>query len=120
VGIGTTVYPAFKAAEMLKNAGIDACMLNARFIKPLDKDMIVTLAKRSKKMMIVEENVLAGGFGSSVLECLSNAGITDVAVKRIGIDDEFVEHGSQRRLREKYNLSDQGIYQVALEFVRGQ
>jgi 1-deoxy-D-xylulose-5-phosphate synthase len=120
VGIGATVYPAFKAAEMLKNVGIDACVVNARFIKPIDKDLIVTLAQRSKKLMIVEENVLAGGFGSSVLECLSDAGITDVAVKRIGIDDEFVEHGSQRRLREKYNLSDQGIYRAALEFVRGR
>jgi 1-deoxy-D-xylulose-5-phosphate synthase len=120
VGIGAAVYPAFKAAEMLKKDGIHACVVNARFIKPIDKDLIVSLSQRSKKLIVVEENVLAGGFGSSVLECLSNAGITDVAVKRIGIDDEFVEHGSQRRLREKYDLDDQGIYRIALQFVRGR
>ena len=120
VGIGATVYPAVKAAEMLKNDGIEACVVNARFIKPIDKDLISSLSQRVKKLIVVEENILAGGFGSSVLECLSNASITDVAVKRIGIDDEFVEHGSQRILREKYGLNDQGIYRTALEFVRGR
>ena len=118
IAIGNTVYPAFKAAKMLKNDGVDACTVNARFIKPLDKDLIISLAQRVKKFIVVEENVLAGGFGSAVLECLSDAGIADVSVRRIGIDDEFVEHGSQRRLREKYGLDEQGIYKTALEFLR--
>jgi 1-deoxy-D-xylulose-5-phosphate synthase len=119
IGIGNTVYPALKAAEMLKGDGIEACVVNARFVKPLDEELITSLSRQIKRIIVVEENVLAGGFGSAVLECLSDAGCTDVAVKRIGIDDEFVEHGSQRRLRGIYGLDEQGIYQTALEFVRG-
>jgi 1-deoxy-D-xylulose-5-phosphate synthase len=119
IGIGNTVAAAIKAAGMLKNDGINATVINARFIKPLDHRLIGDTAKRVKKIITVEENVLAGGFGSAVLECLAAAGINDVLVRRIGIDDEFVEHGSQRILREKYGLDENGIYAVALEMVRG-
>jgi 1-deoxy-D-xylulose-5-phosphate synthase len=120
IGIGNTVLPAIKAAEALKRDGISAAVVNARFIKPLDEKLIAGIAKKTGKIITVEENVLAGGFGSAVLECLCRAGITDVAVKMIGINDEFVEHGSQRILREKYGLDEQGIYRTALEFVRGK
>jgi 1-deoxy-D-xylulose-5-phosphate synthase len=120
IGIGNTVLPAIRASEMLKRDGIRAAVVNARFIKPLDEKLIIDIAQKTKKIITVEENVLAGGFGSAVLECLNRAGIRDAVVKRIGIDDEFVEHGSQRILREKYGLDEQGIYQTALEFVRGK
>jgi 1-deoxy-D-xylulose-5-phosphate synthase len=120
IGIGNTVAASLKAAELLKSDGIEAYVVNARFIKPLDDELIISLCSRTKKIIIVEENVLAGGFGSAVLECLSDAGITDVAVMRIGIDDEFVEHGSQRRLREKYGLDEQGIYRAAREFIKAK
>ncbi|HMK60829.1 MAG TPA: 1-deoxy-D-xylulose-5-phosphate synthase [Dissulfurispiraceae bacterium] len=118
IGIGNTVHPAMKAAELLSEDKIDACVVNARFIKPIDRDLLVSLAGSIGKVIVVEENVLAGGFGSAVIECLSDVGLLNVSVKRIGIGDEYVEHGSQRRLREKYHLDEQGIYQVALEFVR--
>ena len=117
IGIGNTVQPALKAAKLLNADGINAAVVNARFIKPLDEKLIVSIAKRTKKIITVEENVLAGGFGSAVLECLCRAGISDVAVKMIGIEDVFVEYGSQRILREKYGLDEQGIYRTALEFV---
>ncbi len=120
IGIGNTVSPSVKAAGMLKNDGISACVVNARFVKPLDKELIISVARRTKKLIVVEENVLAGGFGSCVIECLSDAGVSGIAVRRIGIDDEFVEHGSQKRLREKYGLDEQGIYKAALEFVKGK
>jgi 1-deoxy-D-xylulose-5-phosphate synthase len=120
IGIGNTVAASLKAAELLKGDGVEAYVVNARFIKPLDDELIISLCRRTKKIIIVEENVLAGGFGSAVLECLSDSGITDVAVMRIGIDDEFVEHGSQRRLREKYGLDEQGIYRAALEFIKAK
>lgn len=120
IGIGNTVQPALKAAEMLKADGINASVINARFIKPLDETLIVSIARRTKKIITVEENVLAGGFGSAVLECLCKAGIADASVKMIGIDDVFVEYGSQRILREKYGLDEQGIYRTALEFVTGK
>jgi 1-deoxy-D-xylulose-5-phosphate synthase len=118
IGIGSTVPAALKAAELLKKEGISATLVNARFIKPLDDRLIVEIARRTKKIITVEENVLAGGFGSAVLECLSGAGVADVTVKRIGIGDEFVEHGAQRILREKYGLDEQGIYAAALELVK--
>jgi 1-deoxy-D-xylulose-5-phosphate synthase len=119
-GIGNTVLPAIKAADLLKHDGITATVVNARFIKPLDERLIVDIAQKVKKIITVEENVLAGGFGSAVLECLNDAGIPGVAVRRIGIDDEFVEHGAQRILREKYGLDEQGIYKTALDFLRGK
>jgi 1-deoxy-D-xylulose-5-phosphate synthase len=118
IGIGNTVPAAIKAAEMLKKEGVSAAVINARFIKPLDCQLIIDIAKRTKKIITVEENVLAGGFGSAVLECLTGAGVRDVLVKRIGIDDEFVEHGAQKILREKYGLDEQGIYAAALELVK--
>lgn len=118
ITVGNTVYSSLKAAEMLKREGISASVINARFLKPLDAELIIALAKKNKRIITVEENVLAGGFGSAVLECLSSAGLTDIAVKRIGIDDAFVEHGSQAILRKKYGLDEEGIYQTALSFFR--
>ncbi len=112
IAIGNSVSPAQKAAEALKKDGISACVINARFIKPLDEDLLISVAQRVKRVVTVEENVLAGGFGSAVLECFNRAGLTDVSVRRIGIDDEFVEHGSQAILRKKYGLDEEGIYQI--------
>jgi 1-deoxy-D-xylulose-5-phosphate synthase len=112
IAIGNTVSPALKAADMLRKDGISPCLINARFIKPLDEDLILSTASRVKRIVTVEENVLAGGFGSAVLECLNKAGLDDVSVRRIGIEDEFVEHGSQSILRKKYSLDDEGIYRV--------
>ncbi|MGO9612895.1 MAG: 1-deoxy-D-xylulose-5-phosphate synthase [Dissulfurispiraceae bacterium] len=118
IAVGNTVYPAMAAAERLKENGISVCLVNARFIKPLDVDLILSLSHRIKRIITVEENVLAGGFGSSVLECVSAAGITGVELRRIGIDDAFVEHGSQSILRKKYGLDGDGIYQTAMAFLK--
>lgn len=112
LAVGNTVNTALKAAGRLREDGIRPCVVNARFIKPLDKDLIITLSGRIKLIVTIEENVLAGGFGSAVLECLGAAGLTEVIVKRIGIDDEFVEQGSQSILREKYGLDEEGIYRT--------
>lgn len=112
IAVGNTVYPALEGAEMLRVDGISPCVINTRFIKPLDENLILTVASRIKKIVTVEENVLAGGFGSAVLECLNKAGLTDVTVRRIGIEDEFVEHGLQAILRKKYGLDEEGIYRI--------
>lgn len=116
--IGNTVATSMKAAEMLKKDGASVSVVNARFIKPLDEKIILSLAEKTKKIITVEENALEGGFGSAVLECLNNAGVTNVAVRRIGVIDEFVEHGSQKVLRRKYGLDEEGIYKTAKEFLR--
>jgi 1-deoxy-D-xylulose-5-phosphate synthase len=118
IGVGNTVAPSLKAADMLKKGGINACIINARFIKPLDEKLIISIAEKIKNIITVEENVIAGGFGSAVLECLNKAGITDTRVKIIGIDDQFIEHGSQKILRKKYGLDEEGIYKTALVYVR--
>ncbi len=112
IAVGNAVHPALKASELLRKDGISPCVINARFIKPLDEDLIAAVAERVKRIITVEENVLAGGFGSAVLECLNRAGLNGVSVRRIGIDDEFVEHGSQAILRKKYFLDEEGIYKV--------
>lgn len=112
VAVGNCVYPALKAAEKLREDGIKASVVNARFIKPLDEELIISLSNRTRRIVTVEENVLAGGFGSAVLECLSKTGLSPVSVRRIGIGDEFVEHGSQAILRKKYGLDEDGIYQA--------
>ncbi len=109
IAIGNMVFPSLKAAEILYQKGIDVAVINARFIKPLDKNLIVKLAGKMKRIVTVEENVLQGGFGSAVMEMLEEEGIDNVQFKRIGIPDKFVEHGSPEVLREKYGLNAEGI-----------
>jgi len=109
LAIGATVAPALEAAQRLVENGIQATVVNARFIKPLDSSLILDLAYRTKRVVTVEENALEGGFGSAVLELLQGASIPGFRLERIGLPDEFVEHGSQGLLRAKYNLDADGI-----------
>jgi 1-deoxy-D-xylulose-5-phosphate synthase len=115
LAVGASVYPALKAAGDLEKRGFHATVVNARFIKPLDENLILTLAASHGRVLTVEENVVAGGFGSAVLELLADQGLFGVAVKRLGIPDTFVEHGSQDILRQKFGLDAEGILKGALE-----
>jgi 1-deoxy-D-xylulose-5-phosphate synthase len=115
LAVGASVYPALKAAGDLEKRGFNATVVNARFIKPVDENLILTLAASHGRVLTVEENVVAGGFGSAVLELLADQGLFGVAVKRLGIPDTFVEHGSQDILRQKFGLDADGILQGALE-----
>jgi 1-deoxy-D-xylulose-5-phosphate synthase len=117
IGIGSTVMPSLEAAEHLALRGIDAMVINARFAKPLDRELILDVANRTKRIVIVEENVLSGGFGAAVLELLERAGASDVKVKRLGIPDEFVTHGKQDFLRSLYHLDAQGIAKECIDFL---
>jgi 1-deoxy-D-xylulose-5-phosphate synthase len=114
LAVGASVAPALEAAQMLEADGWKAGVVNARFIKPLDENLLPELASETGLVLTVEENVLAGGFGSAVLEFFSQEGIGDVQVERIGIPDRFVEHGTQQVLRSKYGLDAAGIYERAL------
>ena len=114
LAIGVTVAPALEAAEELAARGIEATVVNARFAKPLDSGLIISLARRIKRLVTVEENTLSGGFGSSVAELLQEAGIGDTRIKNIGIPDEFVEQGTQAILRAKYGLDAKGIARQVL------
>ncbi len=118
VAIGSTVYPAIMAAEELEGEGIRAGVVNARFVKPLDADLILSEARKSGKVITVEENVLQGGFGSAVLEMMEGKGATDIKIKRLGIPDKFVEHGSQDSLRKRYGIDKDGIVRAAKEMLK--
>jgi 1-deoxy-D-xylulose-5-phosphate synthase len=114
IAIGCAVAPSMEAAWLLNKRGIDATIVNARFAKPLDSELILETVSKTKRLVTVEENVLAGGFGSAVLSLLSS--IAGIRALRIGIPDEFVEHGSQEILRANYCLDAEGIAQRILSF----
>jgi 1-deoxy-D-xylulose-5-phosphate synthase len=113
LALGASVHPALAAAARLTEQGFSATVVNARFVKPLDENLILTLAAQHGRVLTVEENVLAGGFGSAILELLADRGLM-VAVKRLGIPDIFVEHGAPAILRQKYGLDADGILKEAL------
>jgi len=120
VAIGSTVYPALEAAALLKEKGIFASVVNARFVKPLDSELILAQARKTGCLITVEENALQGGFGSAVLELISDSGLTDVRVKRIGIPDSFIEQGSQAQLRADLGLNGAGIAATSEAFLNGR
>ncbi len=111
--VGNMVHPSLLAARKLEAFGIKSTVVNARFIKPLDEEMIRKVIGYTKKIVTVEEGVLKGGFGSGISELLSSE---KVSVKSIGLPDVFIEHGSCSELREKYGLSVEGIMEVVKEF----
>jgi 1-deoxy-D-xylulose-5-phosphate synthase len=117
LAIGSTVYPSLRAAERLEGSGIHTAVINSRFLKPLDGDLICHWAQRSGKVLTVEENVLQGGFGSAVLELLHEKGLSSIQMKRLGIPDVYVEHGQQSLLRAKYGIDEDGIFKGVMEMV---
>jgi 1-deoxy-D-xylulose-5-phosphate synthase len=118
VAIGATVYPALAAAELLRNDGIMATVVNARFVKPLDRELILSVAKNCGSLVTVEEHALAGGFGSAVLELLANERLPGIRVKRIGIPDTFIEQGSPSQLRRMLALDADGIAASVTAFLK--
>ena len=119
--IGSMVQSAVQAADKLKEQGIDAGVVNMRFAKPLDKELLIEHAKRYGKIVTLEEGVLAGGVGSEVLEILDDAGLLrQCAVLRLGIPDEFVTHGDKKLLFRDLGLDTDAIVQKAAEFVKGE
>jgi 1-deoxy-D-xylulose-5-phosphate synthase len=118
LALGSMLYPALHAAEILETFGISACVVNPRFVKPLDGELVVRLARATGRVITVEEGVLAGGFGSAVLELLADEGLTEVRVIRLGIPDVFVEHGTRNELLEDYGLTPQGIANAAYTFYK--
>jgi 1-deoxy-D-xylulose-5-phosphate synthase len=113
LAIGVTVSEAMKAAGQLKEEGVSVAVINARFVKPLDKDLIREVAKKVKCLVTVEEGCRMGGFGSAVLEFLSEEECWDLPTKVLGLPDWYIEQGPQDLLREKYGLTADGIYDQA-------
>jgi 1-deoxy-D-xylulose-5-phosphate synthase len=114
LALGASVTPSLEAARELASRGIEATVVNARFAKPLDAALINKLADRIKRFVTVEENVLTGGFGSSVARLLHESNRSDVRITNMGIPDVFVEHGTQAGLRSKYGLDVKAIVKEVL------
>ena len=120
IAVGSTVSEAICAAALLaENHDVRATVVNARFIKPLDHELIIPLARKIHRIITIEENTVQGGFGSAVLELLSDHEINDAIVKRMGINDHFVEHGPQDALRCKYQVDASAIINTALSMIKG-
>ncbi len=108
---GSMVYPATEAAKNLEKDGIDATLINARFVKPLDNELIFALAETKRVIVTVEEAYLAGGFGSAVMELLEENNLLNrVKIVRMGIPDRIITHGDAKLLLAKYGLDADGIY----------
>lgn len=109
IGIGNTVFTVLKAAEKLEKEGINPMVINARFIKPLDRNLLSKVASLTQRIITVEDNVIMGGFGSAVLELFNEMGLFNVRLKRLGIPDIFVEQGDTNELRRIYGLDEDSI-----------
>ncbi|MEN8200629.1 MAG: 1-deoxy-D-xylulose-5-phosphate synthase [Thermodesulfobacteriota bacterium] len=116
--VGNRVYPAMRAAEGLEKLGIDAAVINPRFIKPLDTDLISHWAEETGRVLTIEDNVEHGGFGSLVLELLSAKGLFGVKTHLLGHPDHFVEHGSQKTLWKNSKLDSPSIINAAMELMK--
>ena len=115
---GAMVEPCKAASELLAAQGIQAGVVNARFIKPLDEQMIRRLCRDVGIIVTVEDNVLAGGFGSAVLEYINEQSFKWVKVLRLGFPDKFIEHGKRELLLEKYGLTAEGIAAEVSSFMK--
>ena len=115
---GSMVYPAIEATKNLEKDGIEATLVNARFVKPLDSELILALAETKRVIVTVEEAYLAGGFGSAVMELLEENNLLDkVKVVRMGVPDRVITHGDPKLLLAKYGLDADGIYTRVREIV---
>ena len=117
LAIGSMVMPSINAAKKLTAKGISATVVNARFIKPLDEDLVTALASETSLLVTVEEAALMGGFGSAVIELIESRNIQNCKVCRIGVPDRIISHGSPSLLHAKYGLDSDGIYQRIRSFI---
>ncbi len=117
---GSTVAQAQLAAAELAEEGHRVAVVNARWAKPLDEEMIISLAQGTRHLVTIEDHALMGGFGSAVLELLEREGMRDIDVRRIGLPDTFVEHGAPTILKELYGLSSAHLKEVIRDMLASQ
>ncbi len=118
IGVGSTVHPCLAAAEALEGEGISVAVIDARFVKPLDTDLILSWARECSVTLTVEENVLQGGFGSAVVEAVNDSG-ENLTVHRLGLPDSFVEQASLKELRAELKIDAEGIGAAVKEALSG-
>lgn len=115
LAIGNRVHPAQEAAQLLREKGLDAGVINMRFVQPLDTTIIKEALKHSPRLVTVEDNVLAGGFGSAVAEFLTDKQ-AEFKLLRLGYPDEFVEHAKSAQLYRAYDLDAEGMAKKILNW----
>jgi len=110
IGYGNTVQSCVDAASLLAQDGIDCSVLNARFVKPLDEELLYELIGKHSLTVTVEDHAVMGGFGTAVLEFMSDTGLTaNNIILRLGIEDQFIEHGTQSELYARCGYDTQAI-----------
>ena len=114
LGYGTMVHPAMQVAEILSEHGIETTVVNARFAKPLDTELIFPLAQKIRRVVTLEEGCVMGGFGSAVAEALLDADIV-VPIKRIGVPDMLVEHAEPNQSKAELGLTSPQIAEKVLQ-----
>ena len=112
--MGHKARKAIEKAEQEKNISI--AHYDLRFVKPLDTEMLNGIAKKFKKIITIEDGILAGGAGSAIIEFMSDNGFDDVKIKRIGINDRFVQHGTVDELYKICGLDEYSIYETIMLF----
>jgi 1-deoxy-D-xylulose-5-phosphate synthase len=112
LALGSMVQPALEAAAILQDEGIEAEVVNARFVKPLDEEMLGSILRKFDRVVTVEENALFGGFGSAVLEFAEAHDLNHARIKRMGVPDRFIEHGSRVELLGNLGLDRDGIIKM--------
>lgn len=115
LAVGPMAHRAMEAAAVLTEEGVDAAVVNVRFVKPIDEELFVSLAERCGAFVTVEEGALAGGFGAAVAEMLADRDIEQVHLHRLGIGDEFVPAGDTPILLKRWNLTPEGIAEAVRE-----
>jgi 1-deoxy-D-xylulose-5-phosphate synthase len=113
VAFGSLFPTCVKAAKKLRDEGMSVGVINARFAKPLDREVILRAVEQAQVVLTIEEGTLEGGFGSAVLEAANAAGIDSGHVVRLGIPDRFIEHGERGELLAELGLDVNGICQAA-------
>jgi 1-deoxy-D-xylulose-5-phosphate synthase len=117
LAVGNMVMHSLKAAELLQQNGIQAEVVNARFVRPLDEDLLLDIAERHTNIVTVEDNSVIGGFGSGIAEFFAAHGINNVNLKIHGLPDSFVEHGKPNELYELVGIDPEGIARVVTALV---
>jgi 1-deoxy-D-xylulose-5-phosphate synthase len=118
LAIGSMVYPAWEASKQLDKDGINVEVVNARFVKPLDEEILLSILKGFDRMITVEENVLSGGFGSAILEFAEAHATNNVLIKRMGIPDKFIDHGPRAKLLSILGLDTDGIIKMVKDVLK--
>jgi 1-deoxy-D-xylulose-5-phosphate synthase len=120
LAVGCMVSPALQAAARLSEHNLRTAVINCRFVKPLDRQLLREIAGSTPFILTAEENVLSGGFGSQVRAALDDDGYDSVQIESAGMPDNFVEHGSQSILRSKYGLTADALVHRILDGARRQ